>query len=39
VPEPGSALYLFFLALAASLWAIWKYSPKEQAESDEGDSK
>jgi hypothetical protein len=39
VPEPGSALYLFFLALAASLWAIWKVSPNEQAESEDGEPK
>jgi hypothetical protein len=39
VPEPGSALYLFFLTLAASLWAIWKFVPKERAESDEGERK
>jgi hypothetical protein len=37
VPEPGSALYLFCLTLAASLWAIWKFSPKEQPESDESE--
>jgi len=39
VPEPGSAFYLFFLALAASLWAIWKFTPKEQPDSDDGEGK
>jgi hypothetical protein len=39
VPEPGSAFYLFFLSLAASLWAIWKLSPKEQAESEDSEGK
>jgi hypothetical protein len=37
VPEPGSALYLFFFTLVVSLWAIWRLTPGEEAEKVDGE--
>jgi hypothetical protein len=37
VPEPGSALYLFFFTLVVSLWAIWRLTPGEEGEKADGE--